>query len=427
MLKKSLQAGGLGKILAPKSAASGQNSSGKPDYYLHIGLHKTGSTSIQQTLFANRRLLQRKMGICYLPLQASHGKMFFRLFGDQEETEPEERESRLELRKRPSLQKLRTTLEGAKERKVVISGEQLSLLKEEGVGKLHGFLSQLAGTIKVIVYVRDPVRVASSWAQQLLKSGKGTLEEFERNPPVPEFKARIQPYIQYFGRDNVVIRVFEEAVNQPHGLLGDFLETLGENPVSAGKLEQKRTNESLCREATLILNEVQKARPLLVDGRFNEGRMPHDANQIFRQIPGETFILSQESLKRAAEVSASDVTWLAEQIGRNPYARSSPAVAPAEQGSSSWRPDTLKELGLRIFDLYAEVGELRAEVMLSEAREAIAEKKPGRAAKILEKALRKNPKSKKARNLLKEVQTKLGMEVREGKGRRGKRKQKSSE
>ena len=48
----------------------------KTNFYIHIGLHKTGSTSIQATLFKNRAALHEH-GIHYLGLSQNHSTTLY--------------------------------------------------------------------------------------------------------------------------------------------------------------------------------------------------------------------------------------------------------------------------------------------------------------------------------------------------------------
>ncbi len=84
------------------------------------------------------------------------------------------------------------------------------------------------------MYVRDPYEFATSAFLQRLKSGS-TLDNPRRRLPLPEYRNKLQPYIDAFGRENVDIRIFDRRRFIGGDLISDFLAAIGEPPELARK------------------------------------------------------------------------------------------------------------------------------------------------------------------------------------------------
>ena len=206
----------------------------KKHLYLHIGTHKTGSTSIQHWLKENRSLLEADG--YYYPVEGAY-------FNNSEASAS--LLAHAVLKKRPKyignmvinldacVSDIRRDIKNSSCTSVIVSSEHFSHAKKiEEVKNIFDLFSDLFETIRVIVYLRrQDLRLESSWSQNV-KSGDITLsfdEFFNEDLSAPKWNyfELMAPWIKIFGKDNVMIKPFEKAQFFNNDLVLDFLETIG--------------------------------------------------------------------------------------------------------------------------------------------------------------------------------------------------------
>jgi hypothetical protein len=203
----------------------------KEHLYLHIGTHKTGSTSIQHCLKENQSLLQSHgyyypmEGSYFYPPEASPSLLAHALLG-----------------KRPSyiinknideescVSDILRDIKQSKCEKVIISSEHFSHARTiEEVKKIAGVFFGLFKKITVIVYLRrQDTRLESFWSQRV-KIGLTTKsfdEYFSRHFDWNYFEM-LNLWTEVFGKKNLVVRPFEKGQFFKNDLVQDFLQILG--------------------------------------------------------------------------------------------------------------------------------------------------------------------------------------------------------
>lgn len=384
------------------------------ELFLHIGLPKTGTTTIQQTFFENRKALSENFGIYYPGFAPNHGTNFYSIFCERPHkygvNVAKGRATPEEVREFNSakFEKIRRHLKKNTCRKLVISGERLSALHADGIARLRKFLGEFSEKQRVIVYVREPVGLATSLTQQLLKTSN-TLESLMADPPTTHYRKSIERFISEFGRANVDIRIFDEAIQQPHGLMGDFMAALGESPELAGKIEEKRSNASMSMEAALILSAVQHNREFLPGKPLNIG-FARKFVQLLMDIPGSRFMLPAKLAEVCRKRAADDIRWLEKQLGRNPFRN---GAASATEARPEWSNETLRRLGLEIYGLYEENRKLKAKAAYQSGKRAAKSGKNRKALRFFKQATKTFPGLEQARKAI----TKLQQKEKRGSGK----------
>src|SRR5688500_10321695 len=181
--------------------------------YLHIGVHKTGTTSIQQTMKRQREMLLEH-DINYLGMRENHGAVILSLLSDAPERYRRNVDKRRDTPEKAAAhnerneQELLELLSANRSSKLLISGEGLSMLPPASVAKLKEILDPYADAYRIIVYVRDPYEFTSSSVQQHFKAGYA-LGDPNLPLTLPRYRQKIDKYIRLFGRENVDIRIFD--------------------------------------------------------------------------------------------------------------------------------------------------------------------------------------------------------------------------
>jgi hypothetical protein len=238
---------------------------------LHIGMHKTGTTSIQNELSKSRDILEKHKVHYPVFRQANHSLNFGPLFVDNPNISELFKNAGVYGEKAIEAEKNRLQEMWIKEferfdgKDFIISGEQLSLLSHDGVRRLRAFVAPYFDDVKIIVYVREPLSFLRSAMQQRIKGGK----RYSHLPKL--YKSRIIHYVQEFGDENVIVRPFLSEAFAGGDLFTDFFASLGID-VDLGLSFEDKSNEALGINSLRMLTEYNKRYPYLVDDKINEKR-----------------------------------------------------------------------------------------------------------------------------------------------------------
>jgi hypothetical protein len=280
---------------------------------VHIGLGKTATTTLQRHLFARREHLLREFGILYPAVATNHSGPLQALFADAPAELPFFRAQRLQDGAAVDRQvnAFRKGFERAFDTTtapmILLSGEGLASLPAERIGPFVTWLRRWRAEVVVVACLRAPVAWMTSAAQQRIKRG-WTLEELAAHPYLPDYRARLEPWLATVGRER--LRVYDFALARRHegGIVGAFLAQLGLPPAALGAPPRAAANESLCAEAVHLLSALNGAR--------RGGAAPPQPHQpseldIFRRIDGAPFRLDDATIERAEPAIRADLDWLA--------------------------------------------------------------------------------------------------------------------
>ncbi|MFH1965203.1 MAG: hypothetical protein ABIJ42_06630 [Acidobacteriota bacterium] len=240
---------------------------------IHIGMTKTGSTSLQRFLFANREVL-RTQGVSYLDndefmfWDAHHRLAQSFLPGHDWKALLEFAGGKDDPATMVSI--LREELAGSGSRNFVISSELFAVEDAEKVSSGLEDIRELYD-IRILVYIRNyPDFLESLLAHHITFDGydnEKVTEEFKRNFCMGlkgHYSKVIDSYARHFGRKNIEVRVLEKE--QLHGgeIIFDFLAFLGLEKDGSYR-DPGMKNISLRRnglEYLMFLNRKSKESPV---------------------------------------------------------------------------------------------------------------------------------------------------------------------
>ncbi|HEX2590792.1 MAG TPA: hypothetical protein VHL34_04830 [Rhizomicrobium sp.] len=286
---------------------------------LHIGQSKTGTTSLQQSLFAARDALLAK-GILYPtpgsgPWPDRNHNGFMLGFGVADrlmrgmrrrfEENPEE----LGATFREFCGKITTEIEAHKPDILVLSSE--GLFRRIGEKKdldLRNFLRNLSPDVDVVAYVRRPSSHYLARCQQRLR-GSGELP-----PPRPSHaRLAIKSYQDHFA-GRVRVHAYESSLLNQGDIVKDFMSRY--LPQAADCVSTVRSNEGMSAEVMEIVQDFRNTHFPDSHNRFNR---PTD-----KLIDTLTALTQQEGLPTRAKLrheiakyidSASvDMRWLRDEM-----------------------------------------------------------------------------------------------------------------
>jgi hypothetical protein len=214
---------------------------------LHIGLPKTGTTSIQRTLATNRPAL-RAHGFYYPRLSGGAVPQFLHRAGGSRRVGQFWRELRDEVASLPQ--------DGST---VILSAEQcsLKLTEPDDVAALHARLVDFFTAMRVVVYLRrQDLHAASLFAQRLRL---GVVEPPDlaslaaEMAPMHDFNALLARWSEVFGLAAMVPRLYERDLLPGGNVVRDFLEVCGLDMAWAAQHAAAEINPSMNLEGQTFL------------------------------------------------------------------------------------------------------------------------------------------------------------------------------
>jgi hypothetical protein len=300
--------------------------SGITEIILHVGMHKTGTTSIQNTLSntTNNKLLEKKDYLYPLSWPNNHSIPIFSAFCEYPEN------YHINIKKGYSiteitdinkryLESLKMEIAKREQSKLIISGEDISVLSIDNLNSLKKYLKSISTndvSIKVVVYVRNPVSWSTSVIQQRIKGGTTYQNSLIglRADLKNYFINIINKFIQVFGKESINIYTFEEAIKHKYGPVGYFLSTLGFSNQEISQFNIIKANESISFIAADILSFLNEKIPVIKDGKLDAKRTPNDFSY-FSVIKGPKFDLPFTIKKELFQCCQDDIKWLNENFG----------------------------------------------------------------------------------------------------------------
>jgi hypothetical protein len=205
--------------------------------FLHVGVEKTGTTTLQVAMAVNRPLLHRSGYIIPPGLVGSSSyHIGLALFAANPDAVPELRQvARLTngaaysafLESYPS--QIARELTEPSCHTAVLSNEHCSsrLGTVTEIAKVHQIVSRLARDCRVIIYLRRQDEVVASHYSTYVRSGAIGEFKFPNDIFWLDYLHLLEMWAHIFGKENLIIRIFEPHQLKDGDLLSDFFTIIG--------------------------------------------------------------------------------------------------------------------------------------------------------------------------------------------------------
>lgn len=213
---------------------------------LHIGMHKTGTSSIQASLssfddgssvYANFSVANHSIPITTIFSRNAHKYHIWKNQG----ISPVDL-SAIKNQYRQILDK--HSSDNSRDR-LIISGEDIGLLKYDEKRALIDYFTSRNLVIKVICFTRDPQSLAASSIQQHIRGGMSRLTKMN-----PDYKFRIAAFLDALPKEHIIVRDYGSAVSESGDIVKYMSSLMGiDIPVNGSNSE----NISLSLSATRLL------------------------------------------------------------------------------------------------------------------------------------------------------------------------------
>jgi len=291
---------------------------------IHFGLHKTGSSSIQQ--FLRRELTDPAF---FYPESGRephlrdncHNRVLVAAFCDMPEryhTHAIEGVSFNTLRARGEQFKsqLRTWSRDGSSQTLILSAEELSNFEVGEARAMADFLRSLQWEVSGLGYVRKYKRLQESRFQQALRMPSLKMRllppEHDRFARFP-YRHKIEKFLQIFGSDAVTVRKFDRSTLEGGCVVRDFCTRIG---ISQEVPPTKPTNRSLSLNAIRLLYAYRKFGTSAHGDRDLSIRDCLLVEKL-SEIEGPRATFHSSLLLRSRDKWEGDVEWVSEFLGEN--------------------------------------------------------------------------------------------------------------
>lgn len=273
---------------------------------LHVGLHKTATSSIQVTLDKNRAELNRQ-GFIYpvfkmgtkeinnhsIPLYSSFCK-----FPEKYHINIKNNlNDRIKEINEDYLSQLNRYL--SMDANIIISGEDVSALHIDALTKLQQIFIANGFQLEVYCSVRRPYSFACSSLQERIKGGTNTLKILH----IDKRSGVINKLIKAFG-SSIHFSSFEKDCQSELGPVYAFIERVG---VDASKIRVVNQNEGFGNLSTRMLSFLNESHPVIVNDALN----PKGRGIFQNSIDDQKFLLTKTELQQSTkELDAENEEYL---------------------------------------------------------------------------------------------------------------------
>ena len=278
---------------------------------VHIGMHKTGTSSIQHNLtkMKNKNFTYFDLG------PENHSIPIYSLFShNRYEYHVHKKMGRMpcdiynyciRINKR-----IRNNIRNnITQDTFVLSAEDIVNLSLEELKYLQKYLHIFFKNIKIVAYVRAPFSYTVSAVQQAIKSGLNRWEPGIQKQ-YPEYKSKFQKYDHVFTKENVYLHYFAKNNLIEHDITKDFL---AKNNLYVNQENFATHNETLALEAVALLyiyNKYGSTPNLSAKGNLAKSKLINSLSKI-----GEKkFSISKKRLNPILDTHREDLMWIEKRM-----------------------------------------------------------------------------------------------------------------
>ena len=201
--------------------------------FIHIGLEKTGTTSIQDFLFNNTEKLKNKS--IFYPTILGENQISLCIYSAQRKNvgnlAPEKQEIKIKENLPQTIQSIIKRFDKSNCENLVFSNEHLSsrLKNTNDIENLKRLFDHCNYPVKIVVYVRNQVDLLESLYFEGIKAGgKENLDDWANKFSYFEldYMKLLSEWESVFGKESIIVRLFDRRILKNGDAIDDFLDVL---------------------------------------------------------------------------------------------------------------------------------------------------------------------------------------------------------
>lgn len=278
---------------------------------LHFGMHKTGSSSIQESLFRHASSLSNfhylhagnANSSGAIATAFSENPMEYHAHRKRGTTEDEIKNQEKKIKTQLTAQ-----LKESTKFNFLLSAEYISSISLVGLQSLVDWLAYQVDDIEAVGYIRSPCSfIASAFQQQV----KGGLKNLSLTRLMPRYRNRFEIFDQVLGRDRVKFWKFDPTAFPNHCVVRDFLNRLD---IDFPESKIIRINEGLSKDAVALLYAYYKYGP----GYGVGPTVIQENNRIVKLLSGlsgQKVQFSSSILRPLLVEHREQISWMEDRLG----------------------------------------------------------------------------------------------------------------
>lgn len=284
---------------------------------VHAGMHKTGSSAIQQ-YFSK----VSKDKISYPRWTDSNlCGLFVLLFHDEDKlasyhgfkARGQEFIDTLPRMRERWLKSFEEDIEQAEGKTLVFSAEDISAPGlRSAVERMHAFLARRTSEIDVVAYVRSPLSFAVSAFQQMLKDGG--INRLNIDALWPHYRYRFEMLEEIFGSQSVNLRMYDATQLRGGDVVRDFANIL---QLDIDVISPLQANISLSAEATALLFMQRRLGDGFISGFLGAQAGNNSFVSKLQTIGDRKMTFAEELWGPVQNSHSEDLRWIEERLGRS--------------------------------------------------------------------------------------------------------------
>ena len=282
---------------------------------LHVGLHKTASTSFQATCGKNRTLLKSR-GYDYPSLFNSDGGVrtenhsiaLFNIFSKSRMNYHQNAGKGMRLIENDVLAYKRQLLQALIEKNhLILSGEDVSDLRVDEQEELVAYISAFSSVLRTFAVIRSPYSLHCSAFAGMVNNGRD-LKPGDFLSQLEKIKNLRSSFRQRGNSEAIKFIPFAVAATSPQGAIKFILESMSVRGVDGLRLVA--SNEGLSNEQTRRQMKINSETPRIIGRKVSKSwkRAP--------KVNGPKFLLSRTELSLIMPKLLYENEWFEEHLGK---------------------------------------------------------------------------------------------------------------
>jgi len=294
------------------------------EVYLHIGMHKTGTTSIQKTLQENTDLLLESG--YYYSVKWGENQIYNLAsiikedpYSNVDYLAEKMDKSAVDAFRQESILQLLDEISDKRISTLIFSSEYFSFASAYEIEQMRIFLQHLfphKPKLSLVYATRSPISWIRSMELQWLKGSGLITTPHQRSDFLKTLYSDTLLKFQHFFPDaHQIIYKFEDSLNHEFGPVGYFMAQIGYPKDQIGRLHFKNANQGVCSDVSQLLLYINSfASYYLNNNKANginieAGRRENDT-QPLEDIKGKPFEYDEQTKLFLYSLFKDDVNWL---------------------------------------------------------------------------------------------------------------------